>query len=299
MSCFHPILLYRDKPEQRLVPCGRCDACLLSRSRQWSLRVMHELRYHETAMFLTLTYRDEELVYGGNFRATLVKSHLQNFWKRYRKYLNAQPGQPRIRYFACGEYGSLRYRPHYHAIIFGHDFEDKKAESVKMDNVYYSSDKLDSLWGHGHCIIGAVTAQSAAYVARYTLKKAFGSDAKKWRKENMIEPEFLCMSLKSLEKPIPGEPSKPGGIGAKFYEEFNSDMFPTDIMVLDNGSVTKPPRYYLKLYKRYNPQSYESIMLLRKQFQAINARDNLMTRRKAKELVQRAKLRLLNRPLED
>lgn len=281
MPCFHPIRLRRDKPDAVTVPCGRCDACLLSRSRQWALRVTHELRYHECSAFLTLTYRDEELVYGGNSRATLVKSHLQNFWKRYRKEINVP-----IRYFACGEYGSLRYRPHYHAIVFGHDFSDKKADSVQMGNIYYTSDNLNRIWSHGNCIIGSVTPQSAAYVARYTLKKAYGSDAKKWRRENLIEPEFLTMSLKN------------GGIGAKFFDEFSSDLFPNDIMVMDNGSITKPPRYYLKLLQRKDPKLYESIMLLRTQFQKANYADNKVIRLKAKEIVQRAKLNLLQRPFD-
>lgn len=280
MGCFHPILLRRDKPDVAKVPCGRCEDCLLRRSRDWSLRCTHELRYHTLSSFITLTYRDDALVYGGLGRATLVKSHLQNFWKRLRGEIE----QP-IRYFACGEYGSLRYRPHYHAIIFGYDFPDKKASSVNNGNVYYTSPTLDRIWGYGACIIGNVTPESCAYVARYTLKKAYGSDAKKWRLENQIEPEFLAMSLKP-------------GIGRGFYDEFKSDMFPRDIMVMSNGSVTKPPRYYTKLLRRQDPIAYEQIMQLRKQAQIASAQDNLSHRRRAKELVQRAKLRLLPRTLE-
>jgi len=192
----------------------------------------------------------------------------------------------KFRYFACGEYGSLRHRPHYHAIIFGLDFSDKKVESVtKMGHNYYGSDLLDGVWTHGHCIIGDVTPESAAYVARYTLKKAYGGDAKKWRTEHLIEPEFICMSLKP-------------GIGAQFYHEFHSDMLPIDIMVLSNGSITKPPRYYLKLLRRTNPEEYERVMCERKLQQRLRACDNTRARRSAKELVQRAKTKLLARPLE-
>jgi len=286
VGCFNPITLRRDKPDAQTVPCGRCDACLLSRSRDWSLRCVHELRYHTQSAFLTLTYRDDALVYGGNSRATLVKSHLQDFWKAYRHYLNRKEHGQSIRYFACGEYGSLRYRPHYHAIIFGHDFPDKEITTVTNDTPYYSSRLLNDLWGHGSCIIGNVNPQSCAYVARYTLKKAYGGDAKKWLRENLIEPEFLSMSLKP-------------GIGAQFYTDYKSDMYPSDIMVMDNGGVVKPPRYYGKLLRRENPRLYETIMSERMSAIKANARDNSKTRRKAKALVQRAKLTLLKRNYED
>jgi len=282
MSCFHPITLRRDKSDAQTVPCGKCDDCLLKRSREWSLRCSHELLYHSSSSFLTLTYRDDALVYGGNVRATLVKSHLQLFWKSLRKKTNAK-----FRYFACGEYGSLRHRPHYHALLFGYDFPDKKPSSVTPSGLtYYTSDLLDSTWGHGSCIIGTVTPESCAYVARYTLKKVYGSGNKRtWLRENMIEPEFLVMSLKP-------------GIGSLFYDQFKSDMFPHDIMVMSNGGVVKPPRYYLKLLRRSNPSQYDSIMAERLIFQAQNARENKRVRLRAKEIVQKAKAKMLPRNYE-
>lgn len=283
MSCFTPIFLHRgtDHPDRGMVPCGRCDACLLERSRQWAIRCVHELRYHSQACFLTLTYRDEELVYGGNYRATLVKAHLQNFWKRYRKELKNVP----IRYFACGEYGSLRYRPHYHAIIFGHDFPDKKISGSKNGNIYYQSNLLDSLWTHGTCTIGDVSFESAAYIARYTLKKAYGGDGKKWIRENIIEPEFLTMSLKP-------------GIGAQFYQDFKKDIYPDDFLIIRDGVKTKPPRYYNKLLKRDDRDTYDKIMVERKKHQSEKWIENTDFRRKTKAFCQRAKLKLLPRDLE-
>ena len=61
-----------------------------------------------SAFFLTLTYDNEHLPPG----AELSKRDLQLFIKRLRK------RNPGIRYFAVGEYGSQKGRPHYHAVIF-------------------------------------------------------------------------------------------------------------------------------------------------------------------------------------
>ena len=40
------------------VPCGKCIGCLLDRSRMWADRCMLEMQYHESNLFVTLTYDD-------------------------------------------------------------------------------------------------------------------------------------------------------------------------------------------------------------------------------------------------
>ena len=152
MSCFHPMLAVstglnsngkRDikfvsgptewesyPPNARLkIPCGRCVGCRLERSRQWANRCMLELQYHESSYFVTLTYDDEHVpvtYYSENVDGearsglTLRARDLQLFMKRLRK----EHSYERLRFFACGEYGSNSYRPHYHAIIFGLTLDD-------------------------------------------------------------------------------------------------------------------------------------------------------------------------------
>ena len=76
-----------------------------------------------------------------------------------------------MRYFHCGEYGETTGRPHYHAVLFGVRFEDQK-EVVQGPGkpALFTSRQLDRLWQHGDCRIGAVTFESASYVARYCVK---------------------------------------------------------------------------------------------------------------------------------
>jgi len=72
----------------------------------------------------------------------------------------------------CGEYGDQTHRPHYHACLFGLDFEDKVfvRENEHGDKVW-NSQSLTDLWSHGHTEVGSITQRSAGYVARYVLKK--------------------------------------------------------------------------------------------------------------------------------
>lgn len=66
---------------------------------------------HEASSFVTLTLAEEYLAYGDSVSVREV----QLFIKRLREQLSPV----RFRYFAVGEYGDLRGRPHYHVALFG------------------------------------------------------------------------------------------------------------------------------------------------------------------------------------
>ena len=72
---------------------------------------------HAQSAFITLTYADEYLPSDGKLKYL----DFQLFMKRLRKYCGKE-----ISFFMCGEYGEKTARPHYHACIFGYDFDDKK-----------------------------------------------------------------------------------------------------------------------------------------------------------------------------
>lgn len=90
------------------VPCGKCAFCIKKLIDSWCLRLSHEMEVSSSAFFLTLTYDEKHLPPGEE----LCKRDLQLFIKRLRK---VNPG---IRYFAIGEYGTEKGRPHYHAVVF-------------------------------------------------------------------------------------------------------------------------------------------------------------------------------------
>lgn len=160
---------------------------------------MMELRsYKGLAIFLTLTYNEEKVpitYYGapGTGEAlpayTLRLDDLQKFWKRLRKSLPDQ----KIRYFACGEYGSETWRPHYHAIVFGYRPSDLVLYQRNETSSYFTSDSISRLWPFGNVIIAGVNFDTCAYVARYTAKKACTLGEEFYDKFNLEKP-FLVMS---------------------------------------------------------------------------------------------------------
>lgn len=297
MTCYVPVTLYmsrvinpltgkrslvtlqngfRDKPRQ--VACGRCIGCRLERSRQWAIRCVHEAQMHELNTWLTLTYRDEELIYGGAEHGILYPRHLELFWKRLRKYTGK-----RLRYFACGEYGDESSRPHYHACVFGYDFPDKKIDTTKDGIDYYHSDMLDNIWTHGRCIIGALNFETAAYTARYIMKKRLGQEAESYVKQG-IEPEFVRMSRRP-------------GIGATWFDKYESDVFPSDYTIIREGIKSKPPKYYSSKYSLTHPLTMEEIKEARIIEAYKHLSDNSPQRLRVRERIKNAQARQLLRKL--
>lgn len=262
MPCYHPITAWYSKTKndsgkrslvfdqtkakhtgaQVTIPCGRCVGCRLERSRQWAIRCVHEAKLYDENCFITLTYDDDHLPDD----LSLHKEHFQLFFKRLRK---AYPNR-RIRYYHCGEYGEQFARPHYHACIFNFDFSDKVLWSIKNKFRLYISEQLNMLWGKGYCIIGDVTFESAAYVARYIMKKILGSDELKEEVYNGRETEYTTMSRRP-------------GIGAGFFEKYKEDVYKSDSVVLRGGVHVRPPKYYDALLSRDDLGRFESIKLER------------------------------------
>lgn len=208
------------------LPCGKCPGCRLARSHEWALRCVHEAQMHERNCFLTLTYSPECIPEDGSLRV--------EDWQRFAKRLRKRLGP--FRFFHCGEYGEENFRPHYHAVIFGLDFgEDRVPLKRERGHTLYTSRCLDETWGLGIATIGSVTWQSAAYVARYSLKKVHDEKAE----ERMlrvdletgevvrIRPEYVTMSRRP-------------GIGSKWFEQFASDVYPAD-EVVHEGKRYRPP----------------------------------------------------------
>ena len=222
---FKPNLGFVDPPV--LVPCGQCCGCRLERSRQWAIRCTHEASLHENNCFITLTFNDDNLPSD----KSLDVRHFQLFMKRLRKQFGSN-----IRYYHCGEYGEKFRRPHYHACIFNFDFPDKKIFKISNGHNLYTSVILSEIWPYGFSLIGDVTFQSAAYVARYIMKKVTGDLAKDHYE--YIDPDTgEIINLKPEYTTMSRRP----GLGKGWFEKYKSDVYPDDFVIL-NGKKMKPPK---------------------------------------------------------
>lgn len=188
----------------------------------------------------------------------------------------------------AGEYGDENGRPHYHACIFGHDWEDKLYHTTTpAGEKLYTSKELSGIWGHGFASTADVTFESAAYVARYCLKKITGDAAEEHYKRydhigeyQQIE-EYNRMSLKP-------------GIGATWLKKYETDIYTYDYAIV-RGVKTRPPKYYDKLFEISNPEKLEDLKAERIKQAKARYLDNTDVRLHDKEIVAHAKIQTLKR----
>ncbi len=297
MPCYSLIPAYRDRGgsvsfkhgrdvEEIRLPCGSCIGCRLERSRQWAVRMMHEAQMHDANSFITLTYRDAP-IHGVNVH------HFQDFMKKLRSKLSPLL----IRFFHCGEYGEKFCRPHYHAIIFGFDFPDKVFFKESNGEKLFQSRFLDAVWNYGFCLVGDVSFESCAYVARYVTKKVNGEKAfdHYWKLNEdtgelfPVTPEYCTMSRGGNRR------DGLGGIGASWMKKFGAEVFASDSVVM-RGREMKPPRFYESFYDELD---LEAVKGSREVSSYRFAQDNTPERLRVREICKQAQVGFLQRGYEN
>lgn len=202
-SCLYP---YK-ADHGALVSCGRCPLCKKRRASSWAFRCAQHMKVQDSAHFITLTYANEYLVRSSNGLPTLFKRDLQSFFKRLRK-----SHDKKLSYYAIGEYGGRRARPHYHVLLFNADIT-----------------KVVEAWSFGHVHCGDVTKKSVGYCVGYINK------AKKFvPKDDDRDKEFQVMSK---------------GIGINYLTpamvKWHTDEIEDRAYVLhEDGYKIPMPRYY-------------------------------------------------------
>jgi hypothetical protein len=202
---------------------------------------------HKENCFITLTFSPEALAARENPYSIDLRD-FQLFMKRLRKKFGNN-----IRFFHVGEYGEKNRRPHYHALLFGLNFDDKELLHKSGGISLYTSKTLQELWPYGFSTIGDVTFESAAYCARYCLKKINGD--KKEEHYNYIcpetgeiikiTPEYATMS-RGNNYPA-HDPRHTRGLGYSWFKKYQKDVFPHDYVVIRDKLKLSPPNYYLDL----------------------------------------------------
>ena len=131
-------------------------------------------------------------------------------------------------------------------------------------------------------MIGTVTFGSAAYIARYTLKKVVGAGAERHYGNRV--PEYLTMSRRP-------------GIGRGYIEKYRTDVYGFD-QVIVRGVPCKPPRYYDTVEEKAAPSVLARVKA-RRRVAAQASLDNSGSRLIVREVVKTASLGALRRSLEE
>lgn len=182
--------------------------------------MLEAMQYADNS-FVTLTYDEVHMPRMPDGSGTLRKGDVQNFLKHLRWHYNNSFGR-KLRMFYVGEYGDQSARPHYHLILFNYPtcrYGLSRYNKV-VKNCCSVCDHIRDVWKKGQIQCGEVTAESAQYVAGYTIKKMTKADD--IRLKGRV-PEFA-------------EPSRRPGLGvnamwdvASVLMEFNLDQKETDV----------------------------------------------------------------------
>lgn len=309
---------YMDKyMDYQYIPCRKCNECKSKYAQEWSIRCYHEFQVRECGSFITLTidtakvknfFEESNLkrycnrcVKGNRYIQypidyTLCKGLVLDWLKKFRDYLYKKYDVS-IRYFGCGEYGELDERPHYHILIFGYNFPDKKFYKNSDKGVpIYLSEELYKSWNYGICTVQDVNHQACMYTAKYVMKKMSYVNEQDFV-ENYYgrEPEFLFMSkgncqsnrcpfiydiiknckgiksLRDMNNPYCKNCNKTrGGLGYDWFLKYKDDVLKKGFITIE-GIKYKIPNYYLKILEltdkeKYDKYKIESRMLSEERF---------------------------------
>lgn len=223
-SCLTPIPIKptKERPAKdgflfHIVPCGKCPACRLRRIQGWVFRLKQEEKIHNASWFVTFTY-DQPPISSNGFM-TLRRSDFTNFMKRLR----TSTLRKTIKYYACGEYGSKTYRPHFHAIIFD-------ATPQEIEDAWLSGNNGNDAVLRGLLHFGQVSDDSIAYTAKYMAKES----RIPVHDHDDREPEYSVMSKRLGANYLTPEIIKYHNDGTS-YKSF---------LTMPGGATHAMPRYY-------------------------------------------------------
>jgi hypothetical protein len=157
---------------------------------------------------------------------TLDLKDLQKFFKRLRKLTNEK-----LKYYAVGEYGSTKKRPHYHIILFNANPEHiKRAWALNNKHI-------------GTYHIGNVSHASIGYTLKYMSKKSLIP----MHKNDDRKKEFSVMSK---------------GLGSNYITTQMINWHKNDLeqrmyIPIEDGKKIAMPRYYKD--KMYNEEEKDKI----------------------------------------
>lgn len=172
----HVDVLRGPKWQKIAVPCKKCWRCKKNRVEDYVGRALCEAQTSEKVATITLTYAPRDDLAD----KILHPKHFQLFMKLLRR------SGHEVRYLVAGEYGELRGRTHFHAILFFKRLAQVVPSEAPMYNWEHLSDPFASQpfgdqiphqqnchireWPHGHVFVDwSCTPKAIRYVCKYVL----------------------------------------------------------------------------------------------------------------------------------
>lgn len=220
MSCEKP---YVNRETGVVYTCGSCRLCRRRKVQEWIMRCSHELITCDgVASFVTFTYKPKFL---RKLNCTprnefdrcgcLHEPDMQRMFKRMRK------AGLQFRYFYCGEYGSLKMRPHYHVLFFG--------LSPSVD--------YQSFWPYGHVDVSPylATEKTVGYICGYVAKKSADFSDRKYFDDNLRPRPYIRQSK---------------GLGGEWADAHVDDWIESLTIGFNRGQVPVPRYYLIRQFKK-------------------------------------------------
>lgn len=246
--------------------------------KKWATRCVLEASQWEYNWFITFTYDDDHLpkaeemqddkgnIYTDNgfWNGYLEPRHMTLFLKTLRERWKRWYDHDNIRFYYCGEYGDRFKRPHYHALMFNLPIEQQDLifyKKTRDGNILYKCPKIEELWGKGYVVVAQLNWSTAAYTARYVMKKITGEESSEYYAKRGQTQEFVRMS-------------RMPGIARQFYEDHKDEIYKTDEIILkvtgQKPGKIKVPSYYDRIYDIDYPSDMQRVKEIRKE-NALNA----------------------------
>lgn len=251
MSCSRPWQkIYRINSSSHTVfnlPCNNCISCRIDRLLLWSARCNSEFIKYRSS-FVTFTYDDNHLRYmsPSSVNPTLCRDDFSKYIDNLRHQIKSLPIIPEgnirdFKFFACGEYGDLFGRPHYHVLFFGLDYLDFKR--------YF----IDS-WHNGSIKSLPITSGGIRYVVDYMTKSLNGPLA------------VTNYDNKGLERPFY---SCSRGLGSDFFYAHRQEISDTGMVKIGSRYIPVPS-YYKNLFYDFSNSSYlNRVKQLKKNYDSV------------------------------
>ena len=155
----------------------------------------------------------------------------------------------------------------------------------------YRSAILEKLWcdrkgrSLGFCSVADFSYDTAAYCARYCMKKFSNKDDSKVADFYQgRKPEFCTMSRNP-------------GLGFEWLKKYNTNVYPHGFVVSSNGKKLKPPAYYDNIFDvDYDGSVINQIKV--KRAKSFNEEENTPARLHARAVCKKLAMRNLKRSYE-